>query len=385
MSKIELIATSAFGIESVVKQEIINLGYKNLKTEDGRITFEADEKAIARCNMWLRSADRVLLKIGQFKAESFEELFEKTKALRWENWIPKTGRFPVSKATSVKSKLFSKSDCQAIVKKAIVERLKETYRTKWFEESGANYPIYVNILKDRVTLSIDTSGSGLHKRGYREYANEAPLKETLAAALVQLSRWSPNRILADPLCGSGTILIEAAMIGNNIAPGLNRDFISEKWDNILPKKIWSNIREEAKENIHTNDFRLLGSDIDAKALKQARINAKLAGVDNLISFQKLSMQEFSSHKRYGVIITNPPYGERLSTNKEVEQLYIDMGNVFNKLKDWSYFILTGHLEFQKYFGHKANKNRKLYNGRLLTYFYQYYGALPPRGDRGTGN
>ncbi|MCR1898975.1 class I SAM-dependent RNA methyltransferase [Irregularibacter muris] len=381
MSKIELVATSTFGLESIVAQEIKDLGYEDVQIENGRVTFVADEAAIPKANYWLRTADRVFVKMGEFKALSFEELFEKTKSLPWEDWIPEDGKFPIYKAKSVKSKLFSLSDCQSIVKKAVVEKLKEKHKIQWFEESGAEYPIQVAILKDVVTLLIDTSGEGLHKRGYRAHGNEAPIKETLAAALILLSRWKPSRELADPLCGSGTILIEAAMIGRNIAPGLQRHFVSESW-NRVPKELWKQAKVEAMKAIDVDsDFRLLGSDIDPKALRQARQNAEMAGVDDCVYFQKLSVEEFKSRKKYGVIITNPPYGERLGEKKEVEDLYRMMGKAFRDLDSWSYFIITAHQDFEKLFGKKSDKNRKLYNGRLLTYLYQYFGPLPPRREK----
>lgn len=378
MSNIEIVATSTFGLEAIVAREIKDLGYQDVKIENGRVTFFADKSAIPKANLWLRTADRVFVKMGEFKALTFEELFEKTQALPWEQWIPKQGKFPIYKAKSVKSKLFSLSDCQSIVKKAIVERLKEEYQVEWFEETGAQYPIQVSILKDVVTLLIDTSGVGLHKRGYREYGAEAPIKETLAAAMILLSRWDYSREFIDPLCGSGTIPIEAAMIGKNIAPGLQRSFVSEDWDRIS-HDLWKQARVDAMKAIHVEkDFRVLGSDIDGKALRQARQNAEKAGVDDCVYFQKLPVQELKSRKKYGVIISNPPYGERLGDLKQIETLYRDMGKAFSQLDSWSYFIITSHLEFEKFFGKKANKNRKLYNGRILTYLYQYFGPFPPR-------
>lgn len=378
MSNIEIIATSTFGLEAIVAQEIKDLGYKDVIIENGRVTFLADESAIPKANLWLRTADRVFVKIGEFKVLTFDELFEKTKALPWEQWIPKDGKFPIYKAKSVKSKLFSLSDCQSIVKKAVVEKLKKKHSVEWFDETGAEYPIQVSILKDVATLMIDTSGHGLHKRGYREYGNEAPIKETLAAAMILLSRWKPSREFIDPLCGSGTILIEAAMIGKNIAPGLKRNFVSENWERI-PGDVWKQAKADAMRAINVeDDFRLLGSDIDEKALRQARQNAEKAGVDDCVYFQRLPVQELKSRKKYGVIISNPPYGERLGELKEVEALYKDMGKVFQELDSWSYFIITSHPEFEKFFGKKSDKNRKLYNGRILTYLYQYLGKLPPQ-------
>jgi len=378
--KINLIATVAFGIESVVKDEIKKLGYEVTEVENGKIRYSGPLEAIPRSNLWLRCADRVLLEVGRFKAVTFDELFEKTKALPWEDWIPVDGEFPAAKITSVKSTLYSKSDGQRIVKKAVVERLKSKYHVDWFEENRGKYPIHIQILKDEVTLSIDTSGSGLNKRGYREYGNEAPLKETISAALVYLSHWRPDRYFLDPLCGSGTIVIEAAMIGKNIAPGLKRDFVSENWD-FMPQEMWEQARQEAAEAINDKEFLLLGSDVDPDALKQARTNAELAGVADYIAFQKLPVQSVITKKKYGVIITNPPYGERIGEEKEVQRLYRDMGKVFRSLDDWSYFIISGYERFEKYFGEKSTKNRKLYNGDIKTYYYQYYGPLPPRKRR----
>ncbi|TDT60949.1 THUMP domain-containing class I SAM-dependent RNA methyltransferase [Fonticella tunisiensis] len=371
-----LIATSTFGLESIVAQELRNLGYDNLKVENGKITFTGNEMDIALCNIWLRTADRVLIKIDEFRAETFEELFQNTLKINWGEIIPQNGKMHVV-GKSVKSTLFSVSDCQAIVKKAIVESMKRKYNVDWFPEDGPVYKIEVALLKDIATLTIDTSGPGLHKRGYRELAGEAPLKETLAAALVLLSRWDPSRILADPFCGSGTIAIEAALIGKNIAPGLNRSFVSEHWPQI-PKEVWEDIRRDARNRINKEKFRILASDIDGRILKTARKNALKAGVEEYIAFQKLSVEEFSSKKKYGCIICNPPYGERLGEIKEIEKLYKEMGRVFSKLESWSYFILTAHPDFQKLFGRKADKNRKLYNGRILCYYYQYYGPLPPK-------
>lgn len=371
-----LIATATFGLESIVAQELENLGYDDLEVENGRVTFRGDESDIALCNIWLRTADRVLIKMAEFKAESFEELFQGTKKVNWGEIIPEDGKMHVV-GKSVKSKLHSVPDCQSIVKKAVVEKMKEHYNINWFEEDGPVYKIEVAILKDIVTLTIDTTGPGLHKRGYRELAGEAPLKETLAAALVLLSRWEPSRIFADPFCGSGTIVIEAALIGKNIAPGLNRSFVSETWPQI-PRDIWEEVREFARKRINKEEFKILASDIDYSVLKTAKENAAKAGVEDYIAFQKLPVQEFSSKKKYGCIICNPPYGERLGELKEVECLYKDMGNVFSKLDTWSLFVLTSHPEFQKLYGKKATKNRKLFNGRIQCYYYQYFGPLPPR-------
>ncbi|MFZ7133572.1 MAG: THUMP domain-containing class I SAM-dependent RNA methyltransferase [Eubacteriales bacterium] len=374
MKKIDIIATCTFGLESILKEELIKLGYCNMITQNGKIEFKGSIFDVARCNLWLRTADRVLIKIGNFTAVTFDELFEKTKACSWEEWISKKAQFPIAKATSVKSTLFSKSDCQSIVKKAIVEKLKNKYKVQWFDETEEQVPVFVSILKDQVTLSIDTTGIGLHKRGYRIKSNEAPLKETLAAALVYLSKWEISRPFADPFCGSGTIVIEAAMIGKNLAPGLNRNFISEQWNESI--KAYEKAREEAQTQINQERFRLLGSDMDKRAVVLSKDNARQAGVEDVVAFQKLNVEDFGSGNKYGVIITNPPYGERLLSKREVENLYRVMGKVFSGLDYWSYFILTGHLNFEQYFGKKATKNRKLYNGNILTYLYQYYGKLP---------
>jgi putative N6-adenine-specific DNA methylase len=378
---LELIATTAFGLESVVKQEIKELGYAITKVEDGRVHFEGDARAIPRANLWLRCADRVLLSVGNFTAVTFDELFEKTRALPWEDYIPEDGAFPAAKISSVKSKLFSKSDGQRIVKKAVAVRLGEAYGEGHLPETGAEYPIYIKLLKDEVTLAINTSGPGLNKRGYRAHGNGAPLKETLAAALVKLSRWRPDRFFLDPLCGSGTIVIEAAMIGRNQAPGMHRHFDSEAWPEV-GRLLWDQAREEAQDVLKRSpNFRVLGSDIDPKALKQARLNADLAGVSDYTAFQRLPVQEVRTRRRYGVIVTNPPYGSRLLDHDQVSELTKDMGEVFRALPDWSYFILSGYEDFEKDFGQRATKNRKLYNSMIKTYFYQYYGPLPPRRGR----
>ena len=372
----EIIATTTFGIESIAALELKNLGYDNLKVENGRVIFSGTEEDIARCNMWLRTADRILIRVGCFKAQTFEELFQGTKAIEWGDFIPKNGFMHIL-GKSVKSTLFSVPDCQSIVKKAVVEAMKRKYKINWFEEDGPEYKIEISLLKDMAELTIDTSGTALHKRGYREIAGEAPLKETLAAALVLLSRWQPSRILSDPLCGSGTIPIEAALIGKNIAPGINREFAGEAWPN-FNKSIWDKVRDEARSSINNEEFRILASDINGSVLKTARENALKAGVSDLIAFQKLDVKDFSSQKKYGCIICNPPYGERLGEKKQVEELYKTMGKVFSNLNEWSYFILTSYDEFQNLFGRKADKNRKLYNGRIQCYYYEYFGKLPPR-------
>lgn len=377
MSKIQLIATSAFGIEAVTARELKKLGYSDQKVENGRVTFSGDEAAICRTNLWLRTADRVFLKVGEFKALSFDELFEQTKALPWDEIIPEDAEFPVE-GRSVDSKLFSVSDCQAIVKKAIVEKLKQKYKCEWFEEKGPRYRIEVALLKDIVTLSIDTSGTGLHKRGYRKLVSSAPIKETMACALLLISHWNKDRILLDPFCGSGTIPIEAALIGRNIAPGLGREFDSEKW-NIISSEQWEAARDEAYDMMD-EDYKLKihGSDIDENAISIARYHAKKAGVEDAIHMQRRPLSEISSKYKYGVIICNPPYGERLGETDYVRDLYKEMGQVFRKLDTWSYYVITSNPDFEKLFGRKADKKRKLYNGRLLCNYYQYFGPPPPR-------
>ena len=375
MQKINLIATAAFGLESIVANELKKLGYENLTVENGRVDFAADLSAIARCNLWLRSADRVLIKVGEFKALSFEELFEQTKALSWEDWLPENAEFPVE-GKSIQSKLFSVPDCQAIVKKAIVEKMKIRYPRKWFQEDGPKYRIQVALLKDRVTLTIDTSGAGLHKRGYRKLSMEAPLKETLAAALVSISRWKADRAFIDPLCGSGTIPIEAALIGRNIAPGLGRNFAAENWPQI-PTNLWRQAREEARNSIlHQQPLGIMGFDVNASVLDLARYHAKQAGLHNHISFQQQDVRQLASKYKYGYLITNPPYGERLSELHEVELLYQDMGKVFRKLDTWSFYIISSHPRFEELFQRKADKKRKLYNGRIQCNYFQFFGPKP---------
>ncbi|KAB3532467.1 THUMP domain-containing class I SAM-dependent RNA methyltransferase [Alkaliphilus serpentinus] len=377
MNKVELIATAAFGLEAVVAREIKDLGYEDMIVENGRVVFTADLEGICKSNLWLRTADRVLLKVGEFKATTFDELFEKTKALPWHQFIPEDGEFPVV-GKSVKSKLFSVSDCQAIVKKAVVEKLKVKYKKEWFEEKVGKYKIQVALLKDVATLTIDTSGDGLHKRGYRSLSNVAPIKETLAAGLILLSYWKPDRVLIDPLCGSGTIPIEAALIGKNIAPGLNRSFVSEDWP-LIPKNLWWQARKEAHDLAKYDlPLRIYGSDADGEVLSLARYHITEAGVDEDVHVQKLRLQDLSSRFEYGCIICNPPYGERIGEKREVEALYRDMGKVFGKLDTWSHYIITSNPDFQDLFGKKADKKRKLYNGRIECTYYQYYGPRPPR-------
>ena len=381
MNNYEYMAPCHFGLESVLKREINDLGYKVIQVEDGRVTFSGDEAAICRANIFLRTTERVLLKIDKIKAETFDELFEKTKAIPWENYIPSNGKFWVAKATSIKSKLFSPSDIQSIMKKAIVERLKKVYKIEWFPEDGNEYPIRVTFMKDEATIGIDTSGESLHRRGYRKLASKAPITETLAAALVLLTPWKKDRILVDPFCGSGTIPIEAAMIGANIAPGMNRSFLSENWTDLIPKKAWYEAIEEANDNIlHSVDMTIQGYDIDGEIIKAARQNATLAEVDQYIHFQQRAVSDLSSNKKYGFVITNPPYGERLEEKEALPGLYKEMGNAFRTLDSWSYFIITSYEDTQKYIGRQADKNRKIYNGMIKTYFYQFMGARPPRRE-----
>lgn len=379
MNKYEFITPCHFGLESVLKREIQDLGYEITAVEDGRVTFSGGEDAFCRANVFLRTAERVLLKVAKFKAETFDELFEKTKAISWEEFIPVDGKFWVAKATSIKSKLFSPSDIQSIMKKAIVERLKSKYNVSWFEEDGNQYPIRITFMKDEITIGIDTSGESLHRRGYRKLASKAPITETLAAALIMLTPWNKDRILVDPFCGSGTIPIEAAMIGAKIAPGMNRSFSAENWNDLIPKKLWYSAIQEANDMMLEGiELNIQGYDLDAEIVKAARENAKLAGVDQHIHFQQRSVSDLSHNKKYGFIITNPPYGERLEEKEALPGLYKEIGRTFNALEDWSYYIITGYEDAQKYIGRKADKNRKIYNGMLKTYFYQFMGARPPK-------
>ncbi|NPV92709.1 MAG: class I SAM-dependent RNA methyltransferase [Firmicutes bacterium] len=380
MSRIELIATATFGLEAVVAREVKALGYPDARVENARVSFLADELAICRTNLWLRSADRVLVKMGEFTALTFDELFEKTKALPWPDWIPENAEFPVE-GKSIRSKLYSVPDCQAIVKKAVVESMKRRYRRQWFAEDGPRYTIEVALLKDTVTLTIDTSGPGLHKRGYRTLTSAAPLKETLAAAMVSLSYWEPERVLIDPLCGSGTIPIEAALIGLNRAPGLSRGFAAEKWP-AIPARLWKKSREEAQDLMRRDQsLQIRGTDLDDKVLGMARYHARQAGVEKMIHWQRMPVADLKSPHRYGCIICNPPYGQRLEELPEVERLYREMGQAFKPLDTWSFYVLTSHPEFERLFGRRADRKRKLYNGRIECSYYQFYGPRPPRRDK----
>ncbi|MBN2260798.1 MAG: class I SAM-dependent RNA methyltransferase [Clostridiales bacterium] len=377
MEKFRLVATTAFGIESIAADEIKKMGFENVITENGRVMYDSDIEGIAKSNLWLRTPDRIYILLDTFKATSFEELFNKVNAIPWEQFISKDGEFPVN-AKSVKSKLFSLSDIQAISKKAIVKKLSDHYKVQWFDETGSKFSIVVAILKDEVSVLLDTSGEALHKRGYRAKGNLAPLKETLAAALVLISRWRPHIHLIDPMCGSGTLLIEAALIGRNIAPGLNREFVSEKW-NWIPENIYENLREEARSLINiTEELSIEGYDYDPKAIRVAIENAKLAGVGDAIHFQVRDLKDLSTQKQYGYIISNPPYGERLSDQNSVKELYREMGKKFIPMKTWSKYIITSFDGFEEAFGQKSTKNRKLYNGKIKTYYYQYFGEKPKR-------
>ena len=379
LDRVELIAPCHFGLESVLKKEILELGYEIVSVEDGRITFAGDVEAIARANVFIRTAERIMLKCGSFKATTFDELFEGTKAIPWENILTRDAKFWVSKATSNKSALFSPSDIQSIVKKAMVERMKQTYHVNWFTEEGASYPVRVFIFKDIVTLAIDTSGISLHKRGYRRLVGKAPISETLAAALIMLTPWHKDRVLVDPFCGSGTFPIEAAMIGANIAPGMDRDFIAAEWVKIGNKKMWYETIDEAHDMID-NDVKMniQGYDLDGDIVKCAMENARCAGVDKHIHFQQRDVKDLSNPKKYGFVMTNPPYGERLEEKEALPELYRTIGEAYRNLDSWSMFLITSYKDAEKYIGRKADKNRKIYNGMIKSYFYQFMGPKPPR-------
>lgn len=382
MEKLEYIVPCHFGLEAVLKREIADLGLEITCVEDGRVTFAGDRQALCRANIFLRSAQRVLIKIGSFHAETFEELFQKTKALPWEAYIPKDGKFWVAKAASVKSKLFSPSDIQSIMKKAMVERMKGVYHIDWFDESGADYPVRVFIKKDEVTVGLDTSGESLHKRGYRKLTAKAPIAENLAAALLMLTPWRGDRILVDPFCGSGTIPIEAAMMAAHVAPGKNRHFTAQEWTHAFPGNLWEKAREEAA-SLETPDVetQIQGYDIDDEMVSIARANARLAGVEHLIHFQQRDVAQLSHARKYGFILTNPPYGERLSEKKELQALYRTLGERYQALDSWSMYVITSYEEAENAIGRKADKNRKLYNGMIKTYFYQYMGPKPTGSKR----
>lgn len=399
MKQFELIAPYHFGMESVLKKEIYDIGYEISEVTDGRVTFIGDAEAIARANICLRSAERILLKVGSFHAETYEDLFQGTRALSWEEFLPGDARFWITKAASVKSRLFSPSDIQSVMKKAMVERMKEHYHLDIFPETGSSFPVRVFLLKDEVTAAIDTTGESLHKRGYRKMTVKAPIAENLAAGLIMLTPWRPGRILVDPFCGSGTFLIEAAMMSAGIAPGLYRHFTAESWPEIVPEQHWIDAREEAQDMIDLNvETDLQGFDIDPEAIAAARENACLAGVEKLIHFQTRSVSQLSHPKKYGFIITNPPYGERLSNSlmggrrssemadspedpEAIERLYHTLGERFRALDSWSLYVISAYEGCEKAIGLKAAKNRKIYNGMLKTYFYQFPGPRPPKAKK----
>ena len=381
MKKLELIAPCHFGMEAVLKKEIYDLGYDIASVEDGRVTFYGDEEAICRGNIFLRSAERILVKAGSFHAETFEELYQGTKAIEWESIIPKNGKFWVAKAASIKTKLFSPSDIQSIMKKAMVDRLKGIYHIEWFKEDGASYPVRVFLMKDEVTVGVDTSGDSLHKRGYRKLTAKAPIAENLAAGMIMLSPWHGDRSLVDPFCGSGTIPIEAAMMAANIAPGMTRAFTAQNWHNYIDAKIWKDSREEAQDLVDkTVKPDIQGFDIDEEMIKISRANAKLAGVDKMIHFEKRPVSELSHPGKYGFIITNPPYGERLEDKKSVEPIYKTIGIRYRMLDSWSMYLITSYETAERDIGMKATKNRKIYNGMMKTYLYQFMGPKPPRKE-----
>ncbi len=384
MERYELTAPCHFGMEAVLKREITDLGYEITDVDNGKVTFAGDAAAVARGNIFLRTTERILLKAAAFRAETFDELFEQVKAVPWEDYIPKDGKFWVAKANSVSSKLFSPSDIQKIVKKAMVERLKGIYHTDWFEESGDPYPLRISIIKDMVTIGIDTTGESLHKRGYRRYTAPAPVTETLAAAILLLSPWRADRVLVDPFCGSGTIPIEAAMIALDMAPGMNREFTARHWPHLVPERVWSEAVQEAKDRIRRDAIlNIQGYDISDEVLKMARSNAALAGVAEHIHFQQRDIRDFSNPKKYGFVISNPPYGERLSAREDMFELYRTLGSVMDANETWSFFLLSGYEDAQKAVAAggsrgKATKNRKIYNGMMKTYLYQYMGTKPPK-------
>ena len=382
MRRFELIAPCHFGMESVLKREITDLGYDITEVSDGRVTFFGDEEALCRANIFLRTAERILIKIGSFHAETYEELFQGTKALPWEEYIPADGKFWVAKAASIKSKLFSPSDIQSIMKKAMVDRLRGKYGIEWFAESGESFPVRVFLLKDEVTVALDSTGESLHKRGYRKLTAKAPIAENLAAALIMLTPWNKDRILVDPFCGSGTIPIEAAMMAAHMAPGMNRSFLAEEWRHIVEHKSWYRAVDEAQSIVNTTvDTDIQGYDIDDQMVSIARANAKMAGVDHMIHFQRRGVEQLSHPKKYGFIITNPPYGERLEDKKNLPELYHMIGERYMALDSWSMYLITAYEQAEAAIGRKADKNRKIYNGMMKTYFYQFMGPKPGGSGR----
>ena len=382
MRRYELIVPCHFGMEAVLKKEIIDLGYDVSEVTDGRVTFLGDEEAVARANVFLRTAERVLIKVGSFQATEYEELFQGTKAIPWEEYIPSDGKCWVAKAASVKSKLFSPSDIQSIMKKAIANRLMDVYHVNWLPETGESFPLRVFLLKDQVTVGLDTTGESLHKRGYRKLTAKAPIAENLAAALIMLTPWNGSRILVDPFCGSGTIPIEAALMAANMAPGMNREFTAQNWEHLVQKRNWYDVLDEANEMVDLSvDTDIQGYDLDNEMVTIARENAKLAGVEKLIHFQRRDVKDLSHPKKYGFIITNPPYGERLQEKKEMPAIYQTLGERFRNLDAWSMYVITAYEGAEQDIGRKADKNRKIYNGMMKTYYYQFLGPKPPRrGD-----
>ena len=382
----ELMAPCHFGMEAVLKREIFDLGYEISQVEDGRVTFLGDAEAVCRANIFLRTAERILIKAGSFRAVTFEELFQGTKAIPWENFIPEDGKFWVKKAGSVKSKLFSPTDIQSVMKKAMVERMKSSYRREVIPETGSSYPLRVFLYKDQVTIGLDTTGESLHKRGYRKLAAKAPIEETLAAALILLTPWKADRILVDPFCGSGTFPIEAAMMAAHIAPGMNRSFLAEDWNELIPRKCWYEAMDEAAEQVDdTVSVDIQGYDADGEVIRSARANAEAAGVGHLIHFQQRPVAELSHPKKYGFLITNPPYGERLEDKESLPPLYAQLGVRFRALDAWSAYIITSYEDVEKYMGRKADRNRKIYNGMLKTYYYKFSGPKPPKRSGSYGN
>ncbi len=381
MSKITLIAISSFGLESIVKRELRILGFDKFKVSNGRVEFDAEIDDIPKVNLWIRSADRVLVKMGEFRAVAFDDLFEGAKSIAWEKWITEDGKFTVT-GTSVKSTLGSVRACQSIVKKAVVERLKEKYASEWFDETGPEFTIKVSLLKDIATLTLDTSGSGLNRRGYRSQAGQAAIKETMAAALVQLSFWNRERLLIDPMCGSGTILIEAALIAKNMAPGLKRKFASEQWP-AIKQRAWDLARGDAKRaTLKDIDLQLYGYDIDESLIKVSKANAQAAGVGDDIVFKQKDVKDLWIDQQYGVVISNPPYGIKIGGFQALNQIYIALHKMFRKKKGWSVYILTADKKFPDYFKRaQPDRVRKLYNGNIEVNYYQYFGERPPKNTR----
>lgn len=379
MEQWTLMAPCHFGLESVLKREIYDLGYEITEVQDGKVIYTGNPEAVCLSNIHLRTAERVLLVVGRFRATTFEELFQGIKEIQWEKWLPKNAKFWVTKASSVKSKLFSPSDIQSITKKAMVERMKDYYKLNWFPEDGPAFPLRIFIMKDEVTVTIDTTGASLHKRGYRTETGKAPISETLAAALIMLTPWHGDRILVDPFCGSGTFPIEAAMIAANMAPGMRRHFTAEAWTDLIPREMWTEAKADAEAEVNLDiETDIQGYDIDGDVVKIARQNARRCGIESLIHFQQRPLKELHHPKKYGFIITNPPYGERLEDKSALPPLYQDIGRVYQNLDAWSMFLITSYEDAERYIGKKAQKNRKIYNGMIKTYFYQFLGPKPPK-------